>query len=177
MAMQRVTVVPAGQSPRRLDVFVTTQSARLSRAAAQRWIEGGLITVNDRRAKPAQRIRPGDVIACHVAERPALPVEPEPIALEVLHEDAAILVVNKPPGIVMHPAPGNWTGTLLNALVHHVRRGADARASAEGGFSERIAPGEPPRLATAISRPGTATGCGSAPDSFTAWTRAPAACS
>ena len=138
--MQRVTVVPAGQSPRRLDLFVTTQSARLSRAAAQRWIEGGLITVNDRRAKPAQRIRPGDVIACHVAERPPLPVEPEPIPIEVLHEDAAILVVNKPPGIVMHPAPGNWTGTLLNALVHHVRRGADARFSAEGGFSERAAP-------------------------------------
>ena len=149
--MQRVTVVPAGQSPRRLDVFVTTQSARLSRAAAQRWIEGGLITVNDRRAKPAQRIRPGDVIACHVAERAALPVEPEPIPIEVLHEDAAILVVNKPPGIVMHPAPGNWTGTLLNALVHHVRRGADARSSAEGGASPsapRLA--STPRLPTAV---------------------------
>ena len=137
--MQRVTVVPAGQSPRRLDVFVTTQSARLSRAAAQRWIEGGLITVNDRRAKPAQRIRPGDVIACHVAERPALPVEPEPIAIEVLHEDAAILVVNKPPGIVMHPAPGNWTGTLLNALVHHIR-------GAEDGDGLRIRPGLVHRL-------------------------------
>ena len=140
--MQRVTVVPAGQSPRRLDVFVTTQSARLSRAAAQRWIEGGLITVNDRRAKPAQRIRPGDVIACHVAERPALPVEPEPIPIEVLHEDAAILVVNKPPGIVMHPAPGNWTGTLLNALVHHVRR---ARAFRDGD-GRRIRPGLVHRL-------------------------------
>jgi len=138
--MQRVTVVPAGQSPRRLDVFVTTQSARLSRGAAQRWIEGGLITVNDRRAKPAQRIHPGDVIACHVAERPTLPVEPEPIAIEVLHEDAAILVVNKPSGIVMHPAPGNWTGTLLNALVHHVQRGTEA-------FDERrIRPGLVHRL-------------------------------
>ncbi len=176
--MQRVTVVPAGQSPRRLDVFVTTQSARLSRAAAQRWIEGGLITVNDRRAKPAQRIRPGDVIACHVAERPALPVEPEPIPIEVLHEDAAILVVNKPAGIVMHPAPGNWTGTLLNALVHHVRRGADVRASAEGGLSERAAPGE--RAAPAdggAPSEGTATGSGSVRDSFIGWTRAPAACS
>ncbi len=140
--MQRVTVVPVGQSPRRLDVFVRTQSARLSRATAQRWIEGGLITVNDRRAKPARRIRPGDVIACHVAERPALPVEPEPIPIEVLHEDAAILVVNKPPGIVMHPAPGHWTGTLLNALVHHVRRGADARFSAAGESFERAAAAE-----------------------------------
>jgi 23S rRNA pseudouridine1911/1915/1917 synthase len=140
--MQRVTVVPAGQSPRRLDVFVTMQSARLSRTAAQRWIEGGLVTVNDRRAKPAQRVRPGDVIACHVAERPALPVEPEPIPIEVLHEDAAVLVVIKPAGIVMHPAPGNWTGTLLNALVYHVGRCAAARASAADGSSERIAPGE-----------------------------------
>jgi 23S rRNA pseudouridine1911/1915/1917 synthase len=140
--MQRVTVVPAGQSPRRLDVFVTTQSARLSRATAQRWIEGGLITVNDRRAKPAQRIRPGDVITCHVAERAVLPVEPEPIPIKVLHEDAAILVVNKPPGIVMHPAPGNWTGTLLNALVYHVRRGPP---SADGD-GLRIRPGLVHRL-------------------------------
>jgi 23S rRNA pseudouridine1911/1915/1917 synthase len=123
-------------------VFVTAQSARLSRAAAQRWIEGGLVTVNDRRAKPAQRIRPGDVIACHVAERPALSVEPEPIPIEVLHEDVAILVVNKPPGIVMHPAPGHWTGTLLNALVYHVRRGADAHSSAEAESPERAAAGE-----------------------------------
>ena len=155
---------------------MTTQSARLSRAAAQRWIEGGLVTVNDRRAKPAQRIRPGDVIACHVAERPALPVEPEPIPIEVLHEDAAILVVNKPPGIVMHPAPGNWTGTLLNALVYHVRRGADARSSAEGESPSAPRLASTPRQPTAV-RPGTATGSGSAPDSFIASTRAPAACS
>ena len=145
--MQRVTVVPDGQSPRRLDVFVTTQSARLSRAAAQRWIEGGLITVNGRRAKAAQRIRPGDVIASHVAERPALPVEPEPIPIEVLHEDGDILVVNKPPGIVMHPAPGNWTGTLLNALVHHVRRGADDYGVPPGqGDGRRVRPGLVHRL-------------------------------
>src|SRR5262249_37658796 len=143
-AMQRVTAVPAGQSPRRLDVFVTTQSARLSRAAAQRWIEGGLITVNGRRAKPAQRIRPGDVTACHVAGRATRRVEPAPIPGEVLHEDAAILVVNKPPGIVMHPAPGHWTGTLLNALVHHVRGGA-AIEGAPGGEA-RVRPGLVHRL-------------------------------
>jgi 23S rRNA pseudouridine1911/1915/1917 synthase len=121
--MPRVTVVPAGQSPRRLDVFVSAQNTRLSRASAQRWIDGGLITVNGQRAKAAQRIRPGDVIGCHVARRDPLPVEPEAVPLDVLHEDAALLVVNKPPGLVMHPAPGHWTGTLLNALVHHVGSG------------------------------------------------------
>ncbi|MEX2223824.1 MAG: RluA family pseudouridine synthase [Candidatus Rokuibacteriota bacterium] len=127
--MRQVTTVSAGQSPRRLDVFVSTQTAHLSRASAQRWIDGGLITVNGRRAKPAQRIRPGDVITCHVAVREPPPVEPEPLALLVLHEDAEVLVVSKPPGLVMHPGPGHWTGTLLNALVHHVgqREGQRAR--------------------------------------------------
>jgi 23S rRNA pseudouridine1911/1915/1917 synthase len=123
-----VTVISAGQSPRRLDVFVSTQRADLSRAVAQRWIAGGIITVNGRRAKAAQKVRSGDVVACHAAVRDPLPVRPEAIALDILHEDAALLVVNKPPGLVMHPAPGHWTGTLLNALVHHVGRHGDGTA-------------------------------------------------
>ncbi len=118
--MRRMTMVSAGQSPRRLDVFVSAQNAHVSRSSAQRWIDRGLITVNGRRAKRAQLIRPGDVVACHVATREPPPVAPEPIPLDVLHEDPSLLVVNKPAGLVMHPAPGHWTGTLLNALVHHV---------------------------------------------------------
>jgi 23S rRNA pseudouridine1911/1915/1917 synthase len=121
--MTRVTIVAGRQSARRLDTYVSVQTAHVSRTSAQRWIHDGLITVNDRRAKPAQRIRPGDVISCHVAVREPLPVAPEAIPLEVLHEDAALVVVNKPPGLVMHPAPGHWTGTLLNALVHHIGTG------------------------------------------------------
>ena len=132
--MQRVTTVPLGQSPRRLDIFVSAQNAHVSRAVAQRWIETGVITVNGRLAKPAQRIRPGDVIVSHVPMRERPPVEPEPIPLEVLHEDFELVVVNKPPGLVMHPAPGHWTGTLLNALVHHVQG------------SERVRPGLVHRL-------------------------------
>ena len=109
-AVWPVTVISAGQSPRRLDVFVSTQSADLSRAAAQRWIAGGIITVNGRRAKAAQRSAPGTSIACHAAVRAAAAGRPEAIALEMLHEDAALLVVNKPPGLVMHPAPGQLDG-------------------------------------------------------------------
>ena len=142
--MQRVTRVPAGQSPRRLDVFVSAQSAHVSRTAAQRWIAGGLITVNGRPAKSAQRIHPGDLIGCHVAVREPLPVEPAPIPLAILHEDPALLVVNKPPGLVMHPAPGHWTGTLLNALVHHIEQGKGAEPP--GAFSGRARPGLVHRL-------------------------------
>ena len=153
MASARVTRVTAGQSPRRLDVFVSAQYARLSRAAARRWIDAGLITVNGRRAKASQRIRSADVITCHVAVPEPPPVEPEPLPLDVLHEDAAIIVVNKPPGLVMHPAFGHWTGTLLNALVHHIGRHigrhVDRHEKAEpgaGGDGRRARPGLVHRL-------------------------------
>ncbi|HEY7435304.1 MAG TPA: RluA family pseudouridine synthase [Methylomirabilota bacterium] len=143
--MQRVTTVSAGQAPRRLDVFVSTQTAHLSRASAQRWIDGGLITVNGRKSKPARLIRPGDVITCHVAVREPPAIAPEPLALRVLHEDAELLVIDKPAGLVMHPGPGHWTGTLLNALVHHVgyEEGAEARAAGDG---RRARPGLVHRL-------------------------------
>jgi 23S rRNA pseudouridine1911/1915/1917 synthase len=145
MTSARVTRVTAGQSPRRLDVFVSAQNARLSRSSARRWIQDGLITVNGRRAKPSRRIRPGDLIACHVAVPEPPPVEPEPLELDLLHEDAAILVVNKPAGIVMHPAFGHWTGTLLNALVHHVAR--DGEVTGRGaGEGRRVRPGLVHRL-------------------------------
>jgi len=126
--MRPLTTVPAGQAPRRLDVFVTAQTARLSRASVRRWIDGGLITVNGRPTKPARLIRPGDVIACHAPVREPPAVDPEPLALHVLHEDAHLLVIDKPPGLVMHPGPGHWTGTLLNGLVHHVGPGEGGRA-------------------------------------------------
>jgi 23S rRNA pseudouridine1911/1915/1917 synthase len=143
--MQRVMTVSAGQAPRRLDVFVSTQTAHLSRASAQRWIDGGLITVNGRQAKPARLIRAGDVITCHVPVREPPAVEPEPLALHVLHEDAELLVVDKPAGLVMHPGPGHWTGTLLNALVHHVghRDGTEPWGAGDG---RRLRPGLVHRL-------------------------------
>ena len=145
-AVARVTVVSGGQSPRRLDVFVRAQSAHVSRAAVQRWIATGIITVNGRRAKPAQRVHPGDVITSHVAVRAPLRVEGEALPLRVLHEDAALLVVDKAPGLVMHPAPGNWTGTLLNGLVHHLDRDLH-RAGAEPSLaSAETSPGPGPRL-------------------------------
>jgi 23S rRNA pseudouridine1911/1915/1917 synthase len=136
--MQRVTTVSAGQTPRRLDVFVATQTAHLSRAVAQRWIDGGLITVNGRQTKPARLIRPGDVITCHVPVREPPPVEPEAVALHVLHEDADLLVIDKPPGLVMHPGPGHWTGTLLNALVYHVGDEPDDGRRARPGLVHRL---------------------------------------
>src|SRR5262245_29221195 len=134
-----VTIVSAGQSPRRLDLFVKAQGGRVSRALVRKWIDAGLITVNGAAAKAARLVRPGDVIASRLPARQRPPVEPEALPLRILHEDAALLVVDKPAGIVMHPAPGNWTGTLLNALVHHVGQGgAPGAGRARPGLVHRL---------------------------------------
>jgi 23S rRNA pseudouridine1911/1915/1917 synthase len=102
--------------------------AGVTRAQARRWIDEGRARVGGRAVRAAQRVAAGERIDAEPPEPVAAAAEPEPIALDVLHEDAELLVVNKPPGVVMHPGPGHWTGTLLNALVHHVGSGGGRRA-------------------------------------------------
>ena len=112
-------VVTSGEQPKRLDVFLVNRERDLSRSALQRLIETGRIRINDLIVKPSQKIRPGDRITMDVPKPEPLALRGEAISLEVLFEDEGLLVVNKPAGIVVHPAPGNWTGTLVNALLHH----------------------------------------------------------
>ncbi|MDH5639713.1 MAG: RluA family pseudouridine synthase [Nitrospira sp.] len=112
-------VVTSGEQPKRLDVFLVNRERDVSRSAIQRLIELGRIRVNDEAVKPSQKIRPGDRITMDVPKPEPLELKGEAIPLEVLHEDDSLLVLNKPAGIVVHPAPGNWTGTLVNALLHH----------------------------------------------------------
>lgn len=141
--MQRFTTVSAGENPKRLDVFLSTHTADLSRAAIQRLIEKGAVTVNGRRPKPSQKIKPGDEIAWDVPKPEPLEIGGEPIPLDVLFEDEALLVLNKPAGIVVHPAPGHWRGTLVNALLHHMQ---STRAASEGEDLPSIGGRERPGL-------------------------------
>jgi len=119
--VQRVTTVSAGEHPKRLDVYLSTHTADLSRAAIQRLIEKGAVAVNGKRPKPAQKVKPGDEIAWDVPKPEPLEMDGEPIPLDVLFEDDVLLVLNKPAGIVVHPAPGHWRGTLVNALLYHMQ--------------------------------------------------------
>ena len=119
--MTRRVTVSAGETPKRLDVFLSTHTASLSRAAAQRLIEQGAVTVNGRPAKPSHKIKPGDAIEWDVPQPTPLEIAGEPIPLEILFEDGHLLVLNKPAGLVTHPAPGHWSGTLVNALLHYLR--------------------------------------------------------
>jgi len=112
-------VVTAGEQPKRLDVFLVNRERDMSRSRLQRLIELGRIRINDQVVRPSQKIKPGDKITMDVPKPEPLELQGEAIPLEVLFEDEHLLVLNKPSGIVVHPAPGNWTGTLVNALLHY----------------------------------------------------------
>ncbi|HMS85589.1 MAG TPA: RluA family pseudouridine synthase [Nitrospira sp.] len=112
-------LITAGEQPKRLDIFLVGRERDTSRSALQRLIELGRIRVNDQAVKPSHRIKPGDRITMDIPKPEPLSIQGEAIPLEVLFEDDSLLILNKPPGIVVHPAPGNWSGTLVNALLHH----------------------------------------------------------
>lgn len=117
--MQTEFVVTAGEQPKRLDVFLVNREPKISRSAIQRLIEQGRVKINGQVVKPSQKIKPGDTIAFDIPKAEPLELKGESIPLEILHEDDALLVLNKPADLVVHPAPGHWSGTLVNALLHH----------------------------------------------------------
>ena len=112
-------IVTAGESPKRLDVFLVNREPKLSRSALQRLIEQGRVRINGQVVKPSHKIKPGDTIAFNIPKAEPLELKGESIPLEILYEDDVLLILNKPAGLVVHPAPGHWAGTLVNALLHH----------------------------------------------------------
>lgn len=122
----------------RLDVFLARQASELSRSRVQKLIEGGLATVGGRPAKANHRISPGEAVALTVPAPESVAVAAEDIPLDVVYEDADVVVVNKPRGMVVHPAAGNWRGTLVNALL--------ARCDDLSGVGGEVRPGIVHRL-------------------------------
>ena len=114
-------IVSPGEGPKRLDHFLANRDPDFSRTILQRLILDGHITVDGQVTKPSHKIKPGDVIVLMVPRAEPLTIKPEPIPLEILYEDDAVLVLNKQADLVVHPAPGNWSGTLVNALLHHFK--------------------------------------------------------
>lgn len=104
----------------RLDKWLAAQLPERSRAEVQRWIEAGLVTRGARALKASYRVGAGDEIDITVPLVETYDVEPENIPLSVLYEDDDLLVIDKPAGMVVHPAAGNWHGTLVNAVLYHV---------------------------------------------------------
>ena len=107
--------------PCRLDLYLIKRGFPLSRTRIQSLIEEKKVMVNARSVKPGYKVRAGDHITLTVPTPRQILIEPEPIPLEILYQDSDLLVVNKSAGLVMHPAPGNYTGTMVHALLHHVK--------------------------------------------------------
>src|SRR5436309_5286604 len=103
----------------RLDTFLRARFPAVSRGAIQRLIEEGHIRVNGRTVKPTHAPRAGEQVEVRWPEARAAQAQPEQIPLEILFEDDALLVLNKAPGLVVHPAAGHEEHTLVNALLHH----------------------------------------------------------
>ncbi|MCX6928470.1 MAG: RluA family pseudouridine synthase [Verrucomicrobia bacterium] len=103
----------------RLDTFLRGKFPAASRGAIQRLIEQGHIQVNGRTVKPTHTPRAGEQVVVHWPEARPAEAQPEEMVLDILFEDEALLVLNKPPGLVVHPAAGHEEHTLVNALLHH----------------------------------------------------------
>jgi 23S rRNA pseudouridine1911/1915/1917 synthase len=114
-------VVSRKQDLLRLDKYLMRQLPHSSRTKIQNAILAEAVQVNERPAKSSYRIKPGDLITITLPEPPIdFRVLPEPMDLDIRYEDEALLMVNKPAGMVVHPAFGNWHGTLVNGLTHHL---------------------------------------------------------
>ncbi|MEN8255945.1 MAG: RluA family pseudouridine synthase [Verrucomicrobiota bacterium] len=113
---QSLSVDTGGQ---RLDVFLAVAVPEVSRSHWKVLIQEGLVAVNGAACKPNHKLRAGDVVTWAIPEEAPAEPQPEELELDILFEDDAVLVLNKPPGLVVHPAVGNESGTLVNALLFH----------------------------------------------------------
>ena len=112
-------VVSESEAGQRLDALLTVHFHNYSRGHLRRVISAGGVIIDGHGGKPAYRVRTGQLVRIVLPEIPRQAPRPEAIPLEILFEDEDLVVVNKPPGMVVHPARGNWTGTLTSALQYH----------------------------------------------------------
>ncbi len=121
---ERIIRVDAGQEQLRIDRFIIDRTVRISRTRVQDGLRAGTITVNGGEVKPNYRVRPLDEIKMLIpvySDEPGT-LQAEAMDLDVVYEDGDVMVINKPPGLVVHPGVGNWTGTLVNGLAHYLRK-------------------------------------------------------
>lgn len=111
--------VPFEMAGMRLDQVLAELFADYSRSKLQTWVKAGRVQVNGLTLKPKDKLEGGETIELDAEAEIVVIAEAEPIPLEIIFEDESLLIVNKPAGLVVHPAVGNWNGTLLNALLNH----------------------------------------------------------
>ncbi|MEE3491994.1 RluA family pseudouridine synthase [Ruminococcus sp.] len=111
--------VSAEHAGERLDKFLSDSVEGLSRSSLTKLIEDGKVTVGEKAVKKNYKVADGDRVTVLIDDPKPVDITPEDIPLDIVYEDDHLLVVNKPKGMVVHPAPGNYSGTLVNALIYH----------------------------------------------------------
>ncbi|MGY8620653.1 RluA family pseudouridine synthase [Bacillus safensis] len=137
--MNQVNIaVSEDQTSERLDKFLSTTEPEWSRTQVQQWVKDGLIEVNGKQVKANYKVQAGDQIKVDIPDPEELDVEAEPMDLDIYYEDADVLVVNKPRGMVVHPAPGHVSGTLVNGLMAHCKDLSGINGVMRPGIVHRI---------------------------------------
>ncbi|MDF2835556.1 MAG: pseudouridine synthase, RluA family, partial [Paenibacillus sp.] len=136
------TIQP-GRSGDRIDKFVVDQleqagAGGISRTQVQDWIKEGAVTVNGRIVKANYKTDEADVVALAIPEAQAADILPEDIPLDIVYEDSDVIVINKPRGMVVHPAPGHSSGTVVNALMYHCKDLSGINGMLRPGIVHRI---------------------------------------
>lgn len=123
----------------RIDKYITELlGANVSRSSIQQWIKSGHVLVNQQTVKPNYRLNSGDLLELFPPEEESNEWVPEPLELDIVYEDDDVIVVNKPRGMVVHPAPGHASGTLVNGLLHHSSQFAKLQGELRAGVVHRI---------------------------------------
>ncbi|WP_432364051.1 RluA family pseudouridine synthase [Sporosarcina sp. UB5] len=122
----------------RIDKVLTDINADWSRTQIQQWVKDGAVLVNEKTVKPNYKVKNGDIIEVIEPEAVELDIVAEDLNLEIVYEDADVLVVNKPRGMVVHPAPGHASGTLVNGLMHQVKDLSGINGVMRPGIVHRI---------------------------------------
>ncbi len=131
--------IPEGKKKERIDTFLANSIEHTSRAKVQKLLKNELVKVNGKIVKANYKISPGDVIDVTVPIPPRPDkIEPEDIPLDIVYEDDYLMVINKPAGMVVHPSAGNYTGTLVHALLHYTQKLSKVNEEVRAGIIHRL---------------------------------------
>jgi 23S rRNA pseudouridine1911/1915/1917 synthase len=133
-------IVAANYAGDRIDKYVTEafSGEAVSRTQVQDWVRDGAVLVNGRTVKTNYKLSEGDLVAVQIPEAIEAAIEPENIPLDVVYEDSDVIVINKPRGMVVHPAPGHYNGTVVNALMYHCKDLSGINGVMRPGIVHRI---------------------------------------
>lgn len=133
-----LTLIDEVVSEYRIDKYLAEVCEDLSRSELKDYFDDGLVHVGNKVVKPSFKIKDGDVIDLFPRENEVIDLVPENIDVEIVYEDEDVIVVNKPSGMVVHPAPGHYSGTLVNAMLYHCQKLSDLGGDVRAGIVHRI---------------------------------------